>query len=104
MGFFTGTFSALPQTFALQLVEKIHRQFPPKSEPQLAKKGAQRRLEGVIQPIMNDLTAFQKEHRLGLIGKARLGNTFRWALIEKGYSQGFAEALTEGIIRTISTV
>lgn len=103
MSFFKGAFSPLPQTFALQIAEKVERQFPPKSEPQLAKKGAQRRLEGVLQPIMNDLVGFQREHQLGWIGKARLGNAFRWALAEKGYSKEFVEALTEGVVRTIAT-
>ncbi len=103
MGFFTGTISALPEAFALELAGKIERQFPPKSEPQLAKKGAQRRLEGVLNPIMDDLVAFQQKHHLGWIGKARLGNNFRWALTEKGYSKEFVEALTEGVIRTIAT-
>ena len=103
MGFFTGMVSPLPQQFALQLAEKVERQFPPKSEPQLVKKGVQRRLEGVLQPIMNDLVSFQKEHQLGWIGKARVGNAFRWALTEKGYSKEFVEALTEGVVRTIAT-
>jgi hypothetical protein len=103
MGFFTGMVSPLPQQFALKMAEKVERQFPPKSEPQLAKKGAQRRLEGVLQPIMNDLVGFQREHQLGWIGKARLGNAFRWALAEKGYSKEFVEALTEGVVRTITT-
>ena len=103
MSFFKGMFSPLPQTFAQQIAEKIERQFPAKSEPQLAKKGAQRRLEGVLQPIMNDLVGFQRENQLGWIGKARLGNAFRWALAEKGYSKEFVEALTEGVVRTITT-
>lgn len=103
MGFFTGTVSSLPQTFALQLAGKIERQFPPKSEPQLAKRGAQRRLEGVLKPIMDDIVNFQQQHHLGWIGKARVGNAFRWALTEKGYSKEFVEALTEGVVRTIAT-
>ena len=103
MGFFKGVISSVPQQFAQQLADKIERQFPPKREPQLTKKGAQRRLEGVLQPIMSDLLSFQKEHQLGWIGKARLGNAFRWALAEKGYSKEFVEALTTGAIRTIST-
>lgn len=103
MGFFKGAISPLPSIFATQIAEKIERQFPPKSEPQLAKKGAQRRLEGVLQPIMKDLVSFQQEHQLGWIGKARVGNAFRWALTEKGYSKEFVEAMTEGVIRTIST-
>lgn len=103
MGFFKGAVSALPQTFAVQLAQKIERQFPPKSEALLAKKGAQRRLEGVLQPIMDDIVSFQKENQLGWIGKARVGNAFRWALTEKGYSKEFVEALTEGVVRTIAT-
>ena len=103
MGFFTGMVSPLPQHFALQLAEKVERQFPPKSEPQLGKKGVQRRLEGVLNPILDDLVSFQKQHQLGWIGKARVGNAFRWALTEKGYSKEFVEALTEGVVRTISS-
>ena len=103
MSFFNGAMSPLPIIFATQIAEKVERQFPPKSEPQLAKKGAQRRLEGVLQPIMNDLVGFQREHRLGWIGKARLGNAFKWALTEKGYSKEFVDALTEGVVRTIAT-
>ncbi|MBK7004008.1 MAG: hypothetical protein IPH37_01840 [Burkholderiales bacterium] len=53
---------------------------------------------------MDDLIKFQKEQKLGWIGKARLGNAFRWALTEKGYSEQFVEALTEGVIRTIAAV
>lgn len=102
MGLFTGTFSKQPTAFAESIAEKIIRQFPPTSEPQLAKKGAQRRLEGVLSPIMDDLVAFQKETQLGWIGKARLGNTFRWKLTEKGYSKQFVEALTEGVIELIT--
>lgn len=104
MGFFTGAVSDVPKTFAMSMVEKIARQFPPKSEPQLIKKGVKRRLEGVIDPLMDDLIKFQKEQQLGWIGKARLGNAFRWALTEKGYSEQFVEALTEGVIRTIAAV
>lgn len=98
MSFFSDVISSAPRQFAEELAGKVVRQFPPSSEPQLAKKGAQRRLEGVLAPIMKDLEAFQKEHRLGWIGKARLGNAFRWVLTEKGYSKEFVEALTEGII------
>ncbi len=104
MGFFTGAVSDAPKLFATVMVEKIVRQFPPKSELQLTKKGVKRRLEGVIDPLMDDLVKFQKEHQLGWIGKARLGNAFRWALTEKGYSDQFVQALTEGVIQTITTV
>lgn len=102
MSLMSGMLSKRPVEFANAMVEKIARQFPPTSEPQLAKKGAQRRLEGVLEHIMTDIEAFQKEAKLGWIGKARLGNTFRWKLAERGYSKQFVEALTEGIIKHIA--
>ena len=103
MSFMSGLFSAVPVEFASAMVDKIARQFPPSSEPMLIKKGAQRRLEGVLEHIAGDLDRFQQEHRLGWLGKARLGNAFRWKLVERGYSIQFVEALTEGIIKHIAT-
>jgi hypothetical protein len=103
MGFFSGMFSKRPQVFAGAMVDKIARQFPPTSEPQLAKKGAQRRLEAIVENIMKDLETFQAEMKLGWIGKARLGNAFRWKLIDRGYSKQFVEALTEGVIKHIAS-
>lgn len=94
--------SKRPAEFADAMVEKIARQFPPTSEVQLVKKGAQRRLESIVEHIMKDLDAFQADAKLGWIGKARLGNAFRWKLIDRGYSKQFAEALTEGIIKQIA--
>lgn len=102
MGFIDDLTSRRPVEFAEAMVEKIVRQFPPASEPQLAKKGAQRRLEAVLELIMTDLEKFQTEVRLGWIGKARLGNAFRWKLTDRGYSKNFAEALTEGIIKHLA--
>lgn len=104
MGFFSDLTSKRPVEFAEAMVEKIAKQFPPTSEPQLAKKGAQRRLEGIVEHIMTDIEVFQKEMRLGWIGKARLGNAFRWKLTDRGYSAHFAEALTEGIVRHIAII
>lgn len=102
MSFISDIISKRPAEFAETMVDKIARQFPPASEAQLAKKGAQRRLESILEHIMRDLDSFQKETRLGWIGKARLGNEFRWKLTDRGYSKQFAEALTEGIIKRIA--
>lgn len=101
MGLIADITSKRPVEFAEAMAEKIARQFPPTSEPQLAKKGAQRRLEGVLGHIANDLDTFKKEMQLGWIGKARLGNAFRWKLTDQGYSKQFVEALTEGVIKHI---
>lgn len=102
MGLLADIFSSQASDFADMLVNKIARQFPPTSEPQLAKKGAQRRLEDILQHVMNDLDAYNADKHPGWVGKARLGNAFRWKLIDRGYSKLFVEALTEGLIRHIA--
>ena len=102
MGLISDVFSSRAGDFAEVLVGKVARQFPPTSEAQLAKKGAQRRLEDILQHVVKDLDDFQAEARLGWIGKARLGNAFRWKLADRGYSKTFVEALTEGIVRHIA--
>jgi hypothetical protein len=103
MGMLTDIFSKVPVAFADELVAKISRQFPPASEVQLDKKGAQRRLEGIVEHVMKDIDAFQSENKLGWVGKARFGNAVRWRLIEKGYSKQFSEAITEGVVRQIAS-
>lgn len=102
MSIFSDIFSREPVVFAETLAEKIQRQFPPSVEPQLVKKGAQRRLEGVLEPIMKDIEAFRSGSKPGWIGKARFGNAFRWKLKDSGYSEQFVEALTEGVIKNIT--
>jgi hypothetical protein len=102
MSFISDIRSRHPIDFADAMVDKITRQFPPTSEPQLVKKGARRRLEAILEHILKDLDDFQRDNRLGWIGKARLGNAFRWKLTDRGYSKQFSEALTEGIINRIA--
>lgn len=101
MGLLDKLLSRREVNFAQTLAEKIFRQFPPASEPQLIKKGAQRRLEAILEMVMKDLETFQEQQKLSWLGKARLANTFRWQLTDRGYSKQFVEALTEGIVQRI---
>jgi hypothetical protein len=45
---------------------------------------------------------FQTEHRLGWLGKATLGNEFRWALSELGYRKDFVDFASEALVVQIS--
>ncbi|MDY0019858.1 MAG: hypothetical protein RBT47_07645 [Anaerolineae bacterium] len=88
--------------FAIGLAKKIILQYPPSSEPKLARKGSQKRLEGILASVMQEIAVFQSTHRLGWFRKARFANTFRWQLKDAGYSEGFTEALTEGVVKHIT--
>ncbi len=102
MGFLDALLPRVEIDFAHALAEKISRQFPPANEDKLVKKGAQRRLEAILQSVMDDITGFQEKNTLGWFRKARLGNAFRWRLAELGYSEGFVKALTDGLIHYIA--
>lgn len=88
--------------FAKALAEKIVLQFPAQNENKLAKKGGQRRLEAILETVMEDINSFQEKYHLGWFRKARLGNAFRWSLIEYGYSKKFVDALTDGLIHNLA--
>jgi hypothetical protein len=102
MIFFDRLFPESDVTFASSLAQKIILQYPPASEPKLARKGGQRRLEGILSSVLLEITTFQTTHRLGWFRKARFANAFRWQLKDAGYSEGFIEALTEGIVKHIT--
>lgn len=88
---------------ANELADKIARHFPPTSEAKLAKQGGRRRLESVLQTVMDDLDTEEMPKRLNWFRKARLGNVFRWRLVELGYSEAFVDALTQGLITHLAT-
>ena len=96
-------FSNREKEFAEKLADKIYRQFPPASEVLLVKQGAKRRLERILEAVLDDLDTFQKEARPGLMGKARLGNAFRWKLSDLGYSKTFVEALTKSVVEHVAS-
>ncbi len=91
------------KALANELADKVARHFPPTSEAKLAKLGGRRRLESVLKTVIDDLDTQQMPSKLGWFRKARFGNVFRWRLVELGYSEGFVEALTEGLITHLAT-
>ena len=59
---------------------------------------SEKRLSGILEEVCNKALAFKNQHKLGVYKKARLGNTFRWELEERGYSKMFIETATEGLV------
>lgn len=85
------------------LAGKISLSYPPNVEAKLKVQGGRKRLAGVLGPILEDITKYQTEEKMGWIRKARFGNEFRWKLAEIGYTEAFVEALTEGVVTHLST-
>lgn len=83
--------------FARSLVEELVRQFPPTSE-QWDKKNSKKMVFSALDGLFDKAGSFRKQHQLGVYKKARLANTFRWELQEKGYDTTFIEFATESLV------
>ncbi|MDH4149300.1 MAG: hypothetical protein OEV67_02170 [Betaproteobacteria bacterium] len=59
-------------------------------------------LEQKVDALFDTATAFRKEHKLGVYKKARLANTFRWEMKERGYDDSFTEMITEKLVVAVS--
>jgi hypothetical protein len=84
--------------FAAKLTEKLAKRYPPGIDINPEKKVSQARLTRVLEETLQQAADFQREHKLGMLGKAKLGNEFKWRLKELGYSEKFIEVATEGLM------
>lgn len=88
--------------FAKQLADDIAKRFPPALDQQPGKRPSINRLTRIVEDACAKAAAFQTEHRLGWLGKAKLGNAVRWELVALGYQKDFVDLATEAIIVNIS--
>jgi hypothetical protein len=60
------------------------------------------RLARAIDEACARAAAYQREQRLGMYGKAKLGTAFKMALKETGYPEGFVDQLTRQLLFKMS--
>ena len=92
-------FSTKPiNEFAKTLAHALSKRYPPALDINPEKKVSQARLVKVLEETLAKATDFQREQKLGMFGKAKLGNEFRWQLKELGYTEKFIDVATEGLM------
>lgn len=84
------------EKFAESLAADFTRRFPPTSEAR-TDMGAQNQLKVVLQGLGTRATRFRDQHNLGLYGKAKLANVFKWKLKDAGYSESFVQSATKDL-------
>jgi hypothetical protein len=89
------------EAFAGALASDLGRRFPPSSEKR-TDKGAQRQLKGILGGLADRALRYHTEHKLGVYRKAKLGNVFKWKLLELGYSEDFATQATQQVITQLA--
>jgi len=84
--------------FAKQLADELAKRYPPALDQTSGQTLSEKRLTRILEDVCNKAVAYKNEHKLGVYKKARLGNTFRWELEERGYTKVFIETATEGLV------
>lgn len=90
------------EQFARSLAEDLAKRYPPELDKNPSKHPSINRLTRILEDTCIKASNFQRTHSLGIFGKAKFGNTFKWALADLGYRKEFADIATEAIIVYIS--
>lgn len=98
MGLFSLFSNKEINTFAKDLVATLAKRYPAALDISPEKRVSENRLTKVLEETLAQAAEFQNKHKLGLVGKAKLGNEFRWQLKEMGYSDKFIDVATEGLM------
>ena len=98
MKLFGSLFNKELDTFAKTLAQDLAKRYPPALENSPEKKISPNRITKVLEEAVGKAVKFNQDQQLGMVGKAKLGNTFRWELKELGYSERFVELATEALI------
>ena len=89
------------EEFATGLANDLARRFPPANESR-TDAAAKHQITVILEGLAARALRYHEQHKLGLYKKAKLGNVFKWKLIELGYSNGFAEGATRDIVTRLA--
>ncbi|MDX1514622.1 MAG: hypothetical protein R3174_12870 [Gammaproteobacteria bacterium] len=59
---------------------------------------SEKKIGVALNKVYSRAADFQQQHGLGVYGKARLGNAFKWELREIGYDDEFIDEATKGLL------
>lgn len=88
--------------FAKDLAGRVARRYPPALDTQPGRRPSVSRLTRIMEETCAKVVEYQAEHKLGWLGKARLGNAVRWELAELGYTKEFVDFATEAVVVHLS--
>ncbi|HTO51488.1 MAG TPA: hypothetical protein VML91_27910 [Burkholderiales bacterium] len=98
MGLFSIFSNKEVDAFANDLAADLAKRYPPAIDVSPDKRVSENRLTRVLEETLLKAAEFQQQHKLGVIGKAKLGNKFKWQLKEMGYTDKFIDVATEALM------
>lgn len=84
--------------FAKQLAIEFGQRMPVKVLTQANRKISPERVALIVETVIQKASEFSNMRKLGWLGKARLGMTFKWELKAAGYPEEMADILTKSVV------
>lgn len=88
--------------FARSLADEIAKRYPPELDRNAASRPSINRLTRILEDTCEKARKYQQQRQLGILGKAKFGNEFKWTLTDLGYRKEFVDFATEAIVVYIS--
>ena len=88
------------EQFATELARDFAKAYPLSAAQ--GERNAEKKLARAIDTACGRAVAFQKEKKLGVYGKAKLGTTFKWELKALGYGDEFIDEFTRKLLLHLS--
>lgn len=101
MGIFSWFDTAEADNFARAIADDLMGRMPLPAGGD-ARLPTAERVRNTEQAIFARAQSFARSHRLNWYTRAHLGNTFRWALLEKGYDKMFVDTWTHNLLVALS--
>ncbi|MDP4302217.1 hypothetical protein [Leptothrix discophora] len=86
------------KTLAQSLANELARRYPPTMASGQGRKLSPQAVTNILESVITKAVTKTQEWRLGVVGKARLGNALRWEMKERGYPEPFIEMVTEALV------
>ncbi len=83
--------------FSFKIANELERKYPPDEENKKRRRVSEKRMTRILETCFQDAIKFKNDNNLGVYGVAKLINSFRWDLDEKGYDKAFVELAAEGL-------
>jgi hypothetical protein len=87
--------------FAKTLASQVARRYPPAVANNPEQIISTQRLTAILEETFSGARGFNQDNRLGMLSKAKLGNTFRWTLREMGYGEEFIDGATDLLLASL---
>jgi hypothetical protein len=90
--------------FGIQLANELAKRVPLESGAPRSKKKGNEKYAKAIDHALGLTVAFQRDNKLGVYGKARLFNSFKWQLKRLGYPDDFVDTATAALVNFAANV